>query len=71
MISSNVSEVIRAVLKFFTKRFRAHIKTKTRHKPKPTNKACIKTFKRMKIVFFAFLCAQRKGNAKKRKVPSM
>ena len=70
-LNSNVNEVIRAVLNFFTKRFGAHKKAKTRHKPKPTKKARIKTSKRMKIVCFAFLRARRKENRKKRKVPRM
>ena len=67
--SSSVNEVIRALLNFFTKRFRAHKKTNTRHKPKPTNKARIKTPKRIKIVCFAFLRAGRKKVEKGEKSP--
>ena len=70
-LNSNVNEVIRAVLNIFTKRFGAQKKAKTRHKPKPTKKARIKTSKRMKIVCFAFLRARRKENRKKRKVHRM
>ena len=71
LLSSNLNEVIRAV---FTKAFCKHEKSKTSHKPKPTNKASIKTFKRIKIVCFAFLCflcARRKENREKRKVPTI
>ena len=61
---------------FFTKRFRKYKKKKKnpRQKPKPTNKARIKTSKRVNIVCFAFLCflcARRNENRKKRKVPTM
>ena len=70
-LSSNVNEVIRPVLNFFTKRFGTPKKSKTRHMSKPTNKARIKASKRMKIVCFAFLCARRKENRKKRKVLTM
>ena len=69
--SSNVNEVIRAVLNsfFFTKRFRAH-KRKQKHVTSQNQLTKrIKTSKRMKIVCFVFLYARRKENRKKEKIP--
>ena len=65
LLSRNVNEVIRAV---FTKAFCKHEKTKTRHKPKPTNKARIKTSKRVKIVFLRFcaFCVREEKKIEKR-----
>ena len=59
---------------FYKKISQVQKKKKPRQKPKPTNKARIKTSKRVNIVCFAFLCflcARRNENRKKRKVPTM
>ena len=76
--SSNANEVIRAVLNslsfFFTKRFRAQKNPQKHVTSQNQLTKRIKTFKRMKTVCFAFLyflCARRKENRKKRKVPTM
>ena len=71
--SSNINEVIRAVLKssffFYKKILQAQKKWKTSHKPKQTNKARIKTSKRVKVVCFAFLYFVYAKKKKREKSP--
>ena len=80
--SSNVNEIIRAVLNslilfFFTKRSQKHKDgTKQENKTLQANKneKCAQKHLRGKkshIRLFVFLCARRKENRKKRKVPKM
>ena len=74
--SSNVNEIIRAVLNsFFLQKDFARMKKKKKKKKKKhvtsQNQLTkrIKTSKRMKIVCFVFLYARRKENRKKEKSP--